>query len=476
MIRCRRFDLQPRERVKTPIALRCVIVLALAGAVLAGDPTTAPSLPDEQARFEQAQTRLADKLKARAAAATQPAGDHGTGGADDSGAIGAIHGACTDINSILLSEAGFYEPEADKSAIDASLGGLYAKSMQFNGSVFGVSDDVPGQHVRGILVLLTIPPPDAAMSAWRRDIQEINERHDVERQKEQKRIDSPTESSNNREVAENSMRAGETRRTDELRRARDKQPPISTIEVYLMASDEVIDSARKNQPISGKVVFDSGTLSDIERWAGHHGRDNYVGKIQLAASFTLDHAMPPKAATPASVPDAVDADPRTVVFVCRGTGSMIDKMPKLKTELTSAIEALKPTQAFNIVFFQDEKTPKLSNSWLPATPENKARAEAWVNAMQPTGTTDPIPALTFGLKSKPELLYFISGGLDDFPDVPAVQNIFRRMNAGHTVIVDTILIERSKEEEQAAHESEDLMREIAMDNGGIFKCVTTDQH
>ena len=81
---------------------------------------------------------------------------------------------------------------------------------------------------------------------------------------------------------------------------------------------------------------------------------------------------------------------------------MLNKMATLKNELQKAVEGLKPIQSFNIIFFQDQKCVALDNSsMVPATPDNKRKAYAFLDNVTTSGTTDPIPGLTSPSASTP---------------------------------------------------------------------------
>ncbi len=55
---------------------------------------------------------------------------------------------------------------------------------------------------------------------------------------------------------------------------------------------------------------------------------------------------------------------RQIVFVCDASGSMLNKMATLKSELQKAVAGLKVVQSFNIIFFQDEKCVALDKNQL----------------------------------------------------------------------------------------------------------------
>lgn len=165
---------------------------------------------------------------------------------------------------------------------------------------------------------------------------------------------------------------------------------------------------------------------------------------------------------------------RTIVFVCDCTGSMITKIAQLKIELSRTVLQLHAFQFFNVIFYQDEKVLKLADDLIPATPENKRKCETWLEDIVTAGTTDPVPALTAALKSKAQLMYFLTDAAD-FPDVKAVQDVFSKFNADKKTRVNTILFVQNKEEQEANKESEPLMAGIAHSNGGTMKWVIADE-
>jgi hypothetical protein len=169
------------------------------------------------------------------------------------------------------------------------------------------------------------------------------------------------------------------------------------------------------------------------------------------------------------------ADFRSVVLVCDCAGAMINCITTLKADVNAALETLRPNQTFNVLFFQDEKVLKLGNMLLPATPENKRKASDFVGSAVTAGTFDPVPALTFALKSKPQIIYYLATADDTPPDVAALANLFRRMNADHRIKVNVILFTESRETERASEEDAAILQSIASDNGGTLKWIRLDQ-
>jgi hypothetical protein len=158
---------------------------------------------------------------------------------------------------------------------------------------------------------------------------------------------------------------------------------------------------------------------------------------------------------------------QTVAYVCDASGSMIRTFSSLKAELTKAVTGLKPVQAFNIIFFQDERARTMSDGLLMATPENKARAFNFLDDSAVSGSTNPIPGIEQAFKSKPQLVYLLTDA--DFPDNAAVLAAIRRLNpTGRTKVNTIAFVERDDELSQAFVET---MKTIARENKGTFKLV-----
>jgi hypothetical protein len=167
-------------------------------------------------------------------------------------------------------------------------------------------------------------------------------------------------------------------------------------------------------------------------------------------------------------------EPRTVIFVCDTTGSMINKIARLKVELSRAVRQLQPSQSFNIICFQNQTIIKLDNVPIVASVENQQKADALLRDLVTVGTTDPVPALLVALKSKPDVIYFLTDSAD-YANVQAVRNVFRQQNADHATKVNTILLAESKEEQDANRDSEPLMEWISESSGGVFRWMILDQ-
>lgn len=104
-------------------------------------------------------------------------------------------------------------------------------------------------------------------------------------------------------------------------------------------------------------------------------------------NFFLYMAQPPKRVAPEDIP------PREYVFVVDVSGSMdgfpLDTSKKLLEDL---IGSLRPTDFFNVILFAGDSTA-LSESPLPANPENVSRAIQLIEQQRGSGGTELLPAI-----------------------------------------------------------------------------------
>ena len=161
---------------------------------------------------------------------------------------------------------------------------------------------------------------------------------------------------------------------------------------------------------------------------------------------------------------------RKITFVCDASGSMLNKMGTLKRELSRAVQGLRAIQSFGIVFFRDENYNALDKSLLMATPENKIKAEKFLDDVIPKGETKPIPGIEIAFKQQPELIYILTDG--DFPDNEAVLKRIRELNRDKKVKINTIAFVSDTDTDTAFM---DLLKQIAKENNGIYKHVAENE-
>jgi hypothetical protein len=159
---------------------------------------------------------------------------------------------------------------------------------------------------------------------------------------------------------------------------------------------------------------------------------------------------------------------QSVAYVCDASGSMIDKFAALREQLRRSVGSLKPIQSFNVIFFRDERAAALSsNELLLAVPVNQRKFDRFLEDVNPSGQTDPIPALEIAFRQKPDLIWLLTDG--DFPDNQAVLEFIRRRNKGGHVRINTIaFVDRGGVYEQ-------VLNTVAAENGGVFKYIGEEQ-
>jgi hypothetical protein len=168
---------------------------------------------------------------------------------------------------------------------------------------------------------------------------------------------------------------------------------------------------------------------------------------------------------------------RHIVYVIDRSGSMHGTFDAVRVELLRAVSRLDPElgQDFHVILFATgrplEKSPK---SLTLATDEYKSATGEFMADVVPFGQTDPIPALEEAfeaLKGAPAgeigLIQLLTDG--SFPDNAATLEAVARLNRNGDAMINTFLYGfRPKE-------AEDVLRQIANDNGGRYKYVSPDE-
>jgi hypothetical protein len=170
----------------------------------------------------------------------------------------------------------------------------------------------------------------------------------------------------------------------------------------------------------------------------------------------------------------VSGNARRIVYVCDGTGTMIGlKFKLLQKQLYKAIDILKPTQGFNVIFFRGGDTDAEWNQpyareLIVAKPDNKQKAREFIGNFEVVGKgTNPLPALRTAFAQKPQLVYFLSDGeFNNYVGYEQVLAEVRRLNADKGVKINTIaFLSEDLKAEQA-------LEQMARENGGKFVKVT----
>jgi uncharacterized protein with von Willebrand factor type A (vWA) domain len=184
-------------------------------------------------------------------------------------------------------------------------------------------------------------------------------------------------------------------------------------------------------------------------------------------------ATQPQAATRIAGPPKVTFAGTTVaaarvVFCCDASGSMLLKFDTLRQALRTSIAAMTPDQSFDLLFFTDEGPRRFGRSLVPATDDNKRRADEFLNETSPHGSADPLEGLRAAFAAAPETIFLLTDG--DFPDNAAVLREIRTLNAGRRVTVHTIAYDDHGKDNGETYE--ELLQQVASENRGLYRFVS----
>jgi len=118
-----------------------------------------------------------------------------------------------------------------------------------------------------------------------------------------------------------------------------------------------------------------------------------------------------------------------VIYLCDASGSMLSVFGALKQQLKKSINELSVEngQEFNVIFFSDDNCfPLFKDGMHMATQDNIKLAMDFIDNAVSTGGTQPLPAIDFALKEKPELLYVLTDGFDQIANFDDVTNEFKK--------------------------------------------------
>jgi hypothetical protein len=107
---------------------------------------------------------------------------------------------------------------------------------------------------------------------------------------------------------------------------------------------------------------------------------------------------------------------RTALFMCDNSASYAPGgFQAVLLELSRAVAFMKPDQSFHIVFFSDAAYPMFHpegiDTFLPATPDNKRKLDAWLGTVELCiGGQGIRKASDLARSLKPDVVYFLSDG------------------------------------------------------------------
>lgn len=167
----------------------------------------------------------------------------------------------------------------------------------------------------------------------------------------------------------------------------------------------------------------------------------------------------------------VGGNARKIIYFCDASGSMVPVFGQLRFELKKSIDALKAVQAFNVVFFRDDKYEAVSHEGLiMASPDNKRKSYDFIDGQVSAGVTAPIAAIKFALAQKPELMFLLTDGFDNIANFDELIQTFKAGNPDRKIHVNCIFLKSSDDPKL-----ESVLRQIAKDNGGLMKVIAKSE-
>jgi len=159
-----------------------------------------------------------------------------------------------------------------------------------------------------------------------------------------------------------------------------------------------------------------------------------------------------------------------VVYVVDLSGSLVLNEKLVLNEIRRSVQALIPTQQFNIVLTYDEQVFEFRSGTLAwANSEHKKAAEAFLSRVVTKGNAKEEEAMVRAFAARPELIYFLSDGA--YHDVePTHENATRtaletrldQLNPGRDVKITVIGFE-------PLPGPRNVLQRIARDHGGNFR-------
>jgi hypothetical protein len=153
----------------------------------------------------------------------------------------------------------------------------------------------------------------------------------------------------------------------------------------------------------------------------------------------------------------VKAKGKVFVFVVDCSGSMVDnsRMVRAKLELRRSIMRLQYPQRFKVLLYNDDLVNTAGPSPVSADLNHKLNALRWLDAIEPSGGTEPLPALSLAVALRPDAIFLLSDG--EYPEGIAADIAGRNRTKVPIHCIDL-----------SGGAAGDQLRQIAADSGGKF--------
>ena len=180
---------------------------------------------------------------------------------------------------------------------------------------------------------------------------------------------------------------------------------------------------------------------------------------------------PPAPAQPQRAPVAVQegvsaqGNAKSVVYLVDASGTMMAIFDRVRAEVTTSIKRLTPDQKFNIIAFQGDSVMVLSERKLvPATDENKTNGYDFIERTTASGSTKPEAAITEAFSQSPQIIYFITDGLEAVAQQKKIEVLIEQLNQRRRTKLNVLYLGNSKDVAVF-----NFMNRIAAGNGGVVR-------
>lgn len=188
----------------------------------------------------------------------------------------------------------------------------------------------------------------------------------------------------------------------------------------------------------------------------------------------------PHALQPVAQFFGVAGNAQSVVYVVDVSGSLIDTLPYVLTELRRSILRLAEEQRFTVLFFQGRDLLEIPPTGLrQATAINQQRAVQWIDPdaghLFAKGQSNPLPALQKALGYEPDIVFLLTDNLaaqqtgtqtDD-----ALLDQIAKANTGHAAIHTIQFLYRDTPGNSDNPSDIPLLKRLAQQQGGQYTFV-----
>lgn len=156
-----------------------------------------------------------------------------------------------------------------------------------------------------------------------------------------------------------------------------------------------------------------------------------------------------------------------IVYIIDHSGSLLDNFDFLREEVKRSVGNLLPVQQFAVVAFSEDVTVLGPQSLQRATTDAKRDLEKRIDEIKAQGQNDDmLPPFEHAFESafslKPQLIYFLTDGAFD----SKLYDVIKSLNKDHKVRINTLAFVN------ADPRYEGQLKELAKDNGGVYKFVS----